>query len=141
MILNTVAGPDLNVNQLYQIWTIRDTVFAFEQHADDVDADGIDLQANVTHWWYEDGGEVASYLRVIEKGEYVKITRVCTRKEQRGGGLSTKLMNEAIAAHPGRKIKITAQAYLEDWYASLGFVRTGENFLEAGIDHVPMSLN
>lgn len=141
MILQIVAGPDLNVHQLYQIWTIRDTVFAFEQHADDVDADGIDLNANVTHWWYDVDGEVASYLRVIENEEYVKITRVCTRKEHRGSGLSTKLMNEAIAAHSGRKIKITAQAYLEDWYASLGFVRTGENFLEAGIDHVPMSLN
>jgi ElaA protein len=32
-----------------------------------------------------------------------------------------------------------AQAHLERWYESFGYHRTGENFDDAGIDHVPMA--
>lgn len=141
MTIQVVPGPALTPQQIYGIWTIRDTVFAFEQHADDIDADGIDLDENVSHWWIEEDNRINSYLRVIERDDYIKITRVCTHKEARGRGLSAQLMRAAINAHAGRPIKITAQAYLEKWYAEFGFVRTGANFDEAGIDHVPMHLN
>ena len=35
-------------------------------------------------------------------------------------------------------LRLNAQAYLEAWYESFGYVRCGENFDDAGIDHVPM---
>ena len=35
-------------------------------------------------------------------------------------------------------LRLNAQAYLEDWYGRFGYRRSGENFVEAGIDHVPM---
>jgi len=35
-------------------------------------------------------------------------------------------------------IKIGAQAYLEKFYGSLGFVQCGDGYLEDGIPHIPM---
>ena len=35
---------------------------------------------------------------------------------------------------------LDAQAYLETWYASMGFETVGGMFLEAGIEHVAMVL-
>ena len=37
------------------------------------------------------------------------------------------------------ELVLSAQAYLEAWYESMGYRRTGENFDDAGIDHVPMA--
>jgi ElaA protein len=34
---------------------------------------------------------------------------------------------------------VDAQTYLGSWYASLGYVPTGEEFVEEGIGHVPMA--
>ena len=34
---------------------------------------------------------------------------------------------------------LNAQAYLESWYGTFGYARSGENFMEAGIEHVPMT--
>ena len=36
---------------------------------------------------------------------------------------------------------LDAQSHLEAWYARFGFVRTGEEFLDDGIPHVPMRLD
>ena len=39
-----------------------------------------------------------------------------------------------------RPVRISAQARLEAWYAGLGFVRCGDDFVEDGIPHTPMRL-
>ncbi|MDZ7918261.1 MAG: GNAT family N-acetyltransferase [Rhodococcus sp. (in: high G+C Gram-positive bacteria)] len=36
------------------------------------------------------------------------------------------------------QVEISAQAHLENWYGRFGFVRVGEQYLEAGIPHVKM---
>jgi ElaA protein len=40
----------------------------------------------------------------------------------------------------GPLIVLSAQAYLVEWYASLGFKESGEHWIEDGIEHVPMRL-
>ena len=42
------------------------------------------------------------------------------------------------ATTPGRLV-LDAQTYLVPWYDSLGYERTGDEFLEDGIPHVPMA--
>jgi ElaA protein len=39
------------------------------------------------------------------------------------------------------RIRIGAQVYLTAFYASLGFVATGEPYLQDGIPHIEMILN
>jgi ElaA protein len=41
---------------------------------------------------------------------------------------------------PGRLV-LDAQTYLEDWYLTLGYTRTGPDFDEDGIPHLPMERN
>jgi predicted GNAT family N-acyltransferase len=43
-----------------------------------------------------------------------------------------------LGDHPA---ELHAQAYLEDWYCSLGWSRHGDGFEEAGIPHVLMRRN
>ena len=57
----------------------------------------------------------------------------------RNRGVAALLMTAALAMAP-RPVRISAQARLEAWYAGLGFVRCGDDFVEDGIPHTPMRL-
>ena len=56
----------------------------------------------------------------------------------RGRGLSAGLIRRGIELCEGRTIDIGAQAYLEGWYERFGFRRTGPDYVEDGIPHLPM---
>ena len=133
------TGPDLTAQDVYDIWKIRDAVFAVEQQCDEEDVDGRDLLPVTTHLWFADADGPTSYLRVFVEHDVRHIGRVCTRKDQRGRGLSGQLMAECAQLWGDEPIVLNAQAYLERWYGTFGYVRSGENFMEAGIDHVPMT--
>ena len=133
------AGDALTAAEVYAIWKIRDAVFAVEQQCDEPDVDGIDLLPTCTHLWYADEAGPTSYLRTYVTDAGVrKVGRVATRSDSRGQGLSSRLLRGVLDRWGDAEIRLGAQAYLHDWYAGFGFERCGENFLEAGIDHVPM---
>ncbi len=133
-----LRGDELSAADVYAIWKIRDAVFAFEQHVDDTDVDDLDLLSDTIHLWLSDDDGPTSYLRILPGDGYLKIGRVCTRKDMRGQGLSGHLMSEASNRFGDGVLRLNAQAYLERWYEGFGYVRSGDNFDEAGIDHVPM---
>ncbi|MEV7396903.1 GNAT family N-acetyltransferase [Aeromicrobium sp. NPDC092404] len=140
MTIRTVAGDELTAQDVYDIWKIRDAVFAVEQHVDEEDVDGRDLLAATTHLWLADADGPTSYLRVYVGPDGVRhIGRVCTRKDQRGHGLSGRLMAEVARLWGDGELQLNAQAHLERWYESFGYVRTGDDFVEAGILHTPMT--
>jgi ElaA protein len=140
MSIRILAGDELTAKDVHDVWKIRDAVFAFEQHVEDVDVDGLDLLPTTTHLWVEDEDGPTSYLRVYVGGDGVRhIGRVCTRKDQRGRGLSGRLMAETTRLWGDQELVLNAQAYLERWYEGFGYARSGETYVEAGIDHVPMT--
>jgi ElaA protein len=63
---------------------------------------------------------------------------VATARNARGRGLSAALLSHGIELCAGRVIDIGAQAYLEEWYTRFGFVRSGADYMEDGIAHLPM---
>jgi ElaA protein len=132
-------GPDLSAQDVYDIWKIRDAVFAVEQQVEEEDVDGRDLLPITTHLWFADDDGPTSYLRVFVEDGVPHIGRVCTRRDQRRRGLSGRLMTECARMWGDGPIVLNAQAYLEDWYRTFGYVRSGDNYMEAGIDHVPMT--
>lgn len=134
---HVVSGEQLTAPDVYDIWKIRDAVFALEQRCDEADVDGRDLLPTTTHLWLADTSPT-SYLRVYGEDGVRHLGRVCTRRDQRGLGLSSRLIAEAHRRWGEEAIVLNAQAHLESWYASFGYVRSGANFVEAGIDHVPM---
>lgn len=123
---------------LYQILRLRIDIFVVEQESPYGDLDGRDLEPDAWHLWAEADDEVLSALRVLVEPDGRRIGRVVTRQEQRGRGLSGRLVREALALCDGAAVHVNAQEYLEGWYARFGFVRTGETFIEDGIPHVPM---
>ena len=140
MNIRCEQGDELTAQDVYDIWRIRDAVFAVEQQVQDEDPDGRDLLATAWHLWVEDGDGPTSYLRVyVDDTGARRIGRVCTRCDQRGKGLSGQLMAEVHRRWGDETLLLNAQAYLEGWYESMGYVRSGENFDDAGIDHVPMT--
>lgn len=134
-----VAGDQLTAQDVYDIWRIRDAVFSVEQQCPVEDVDGRDLLPTMTHLWFADDRGPTSYLRsFVEDGER-HVGRVCTREDQRGLGLSGQLVDECSRLWGDDVIVLNAQAHLEQWYGRHGYVRSGDNFIEAGIDHVPMT--
>nr|MCW2728301.1 family N-acetyltransferase [Aeromicrobium sp.] len=139
MTIHTIAGDRLTAQDVYDIWQIRDAVFAVEQECDEVDVDGRDLLPSMTHLWTADDDGITSYLRSYVEDDVRHVGRVCTRQDQRGRGLSGRLVAECSRLWGDDVLVLNAQAHLERWYQAFGYVRSGDNFMEAGIDHVPMT--
>ncbi|ROS52778.1 GNAT family N-acetyltransferase [Frigoribacterium sp. PhB24] len=126
---------------LYEILRLRVDVFVVEQDCPYPELDGRDLEPTTRLLWFaDDDGRVAATLRVLHDGDDRRIGRVATAAVARGHGLAGDLMRAAVAGCEGRLTRLDAQAHLTDWYARFGFEVDGEEFLEDGIPHRPMTL-
>ena len=124
--------------KLYQLMMLRQDVFVVEQEAAYPDLDGRDLESSAILFWVEDNDRIVATLRVLRDPSERRIGRVATAASARGRGLAAELMQRAVAVCEPAAIVLDAQAQLENWYARFGFVRSGPNFVEDGIPHIPM---
>ena len=131
------------MHALYDILALRCRVFVLEQGAF-LDPDGADV-----HAWHLQGrdaeGVLHAYLRGVDPGiKYAEpsIGRVLTSPEARGSGLGRELMRQGLARcaaqWPGQGIRISAQARLRAFYASLGFEAVGDEYIEDQMPHLQM---
>lgn len=128
----------------HRIMQARQQVFVVEQNCPYLDADGADLASWHLAAWQCDG-EVAAYARIVDPGiNYPEpsIGRVLTSLAMRRCGLGRDLVRRAIVEagriHPGHRLRISAQAHLQVFYAGFGFVAVGAEYLEDGIPHIEM---
>lgn len=56
-----------------------------------------------------------------------------------GQGHAARLVRAVLAEIGGAGCRLNAQAHLKDMYGKLGFVVSGDEFLEDEIPHVPMT--
>lgn len=140
---NIKKFKELNVEEIYKILALRNEVFIVEQECPYLDCDDKDL--NSYHLFSEENGEVVAYLRILEKGvsyDEISIGRVAVKKTYRGKGISREMMLKAIEFVENNlnesTIKIQAQAYLLNFYSSLGFKAVSEEYLEDNIPHIDM---
>jgi ElaA protein len=132
---------ELTAGELYGLLRLRVDVFVVEQNCPYPELDGRDAEPGTVHLWFaDDAGTVLATIRVLENGEDRSIGRVATAVSARGRGLSALLIRRGIELCAGRTIDIGAQAYLEAWYERFGFRRSGPDYLEDGIRHLPMRL-
>jgi ElaA protein len=141
---------DLTRDQLHSIVRLRVDVFVVEQNCPYPDLDGKDLSS--LHVFSmregeepESGVSAASYIRICAPGVSYKepsIGRVATALDRRGVGLGREIMLRAIEVcdqqWPSEGIRISAQYYLVQFYSDLGFVSTGEQYLEDNLPHIQM---
>ena len=145
MIWNIKKFNQLNANTLYSILKLRSEVFVLEQKCAYLDIDEKDKKA--THIFSLDGtNSCIAYGRIFKPNDYYKnytaITRIVIRKKDRekklGYELVKKVIEVCLEKFPKKKIKISAQKYLQKFYEKSGFVFKGENYLEDGIPHCAM---
>jgi ElaA protein len=141
---------DLTAAQLYAMLALRQQVFVLEQTCLYPDIDGLDPAAHHLLGWRDVDGKpaLAAHLRCLAPGaKYTEMSigRVVTSPAARGTGLGRELVAQGIALaqrlHPGHAIRIGAQAHLEAFYASFGFVTVSEPYDEDGIQHIDMLLS
>jgi ElaA protein len=147
MTLNwyTKSFEDLSVSELYEILTLRSEVFVVEQNCVFLDMDHKDQQSQHFMGWNE--GDLVAYCRILPPGlSYIEpsIGRVVSSPRYRKTGAGRQMMEKAIAItrqqFGDQPIRIGAQLYLSNFYASLGFQAQGDVYLEDGIEHVEMVL-
>lgn len=136
---------ELTPDELYGILRLRSEVFVVEQNCVFLDQDNKDPMCR--HLMGVVDVSLAAYVRLLPAGlafEEISIGRVVTSPAVRRAGYGRQLMRKAIdeAWHIYGKqdIRIGAQCYLEDFYASFGFKPEGEVYLEDDIRHVEMLL-
>ncbi|GHT78409.1 GNAT family N-acetyltransferase [Bacteroidia bacterium] len=132
-----------NAADLQKVFFVRGVVFIEEQNVPyDIEIDGLDFSA--VHFLGTIGDEPVAVARVLLFKDYVKIGRLAVRKACRGKGIGKEMfafvLNDLIEKGY-EKFVIHAQAYLVDFYENFGFVKKGEKFLEADIEHYCMEKN
>ncbi len=122
-------------------YALRHAVFVVEQH----------VPESLERDEHDDGAYVAVALdhdRCIATGRLVRqpggvgrIGRMAVdaRWRRRGlGGIVLDALEARARAEGLRELELHAQCYVEAFYANRGWVRVGDVFEEAGIDHVAM---
>ncbi len=128
------------MDELIKAYTVRAVVFIAEQkcpYDEEIDAH----EFSCIHILGEIGNEPVAAARLRFPGPYAKLERIAIRQEWRGQGLGHQLvefMLQECRARGYSTFRMHAQAHLVDYYAKHGFVRQGEIFDEAGIDHYLM---
>src|SRR5471032_269771 len=111
----------LSATQLYAILALRSEVFVVEQN-----------------------GVPVAYLRILNLDGEVAIGRVIIAPAARGLKLGYQLMERALTSckkhWPDAPVILSAQAHLQKFYGSLGFVAYTDIYDEDGIPHISMRL-
>jgi predicted GNAT family N-acyltransferase len=123
---------------------IRRQVFCLEQKVPEtVEWDGLDGDCRHFLLWAD--GQAVATARIRPYGpSLIKIERVAVLKSHRGLGLGRVLMVQILAnarASGASQAVLNAQSAVKGFYADLGFVPEGPEFVEADIAHVRMRLS
>lgn len=134
---------ELSVEELFEIFKLRVSVFVVEQKCPYQEVDDADLKA--CHIYLKDETGILAYARVLPENTSLKepsIGRVIAVK--RRCGLGTQIVSAGIRVAREQfgadRIFVQAQVYARKLYENVGFVQTSPEFLEDGIAHIQMTL-
>ncbi|HEX4872822.1 MAG TPA: GNAT family N-acetyltransferase [Nevskiaceae bacterium] len=134
---------ELDPDTLYDLLKLRSDIFVVEQNCVFSDMDGLDRHCE--HLVARLDGRVVLALRLLPPGlkfAEASLGRLVTDPAARRLGLARQALTLGLVRlrerFPGQPVRIGGQRYMEAFYASMGFVTTGEPYLEDGIPHVEM---
>ena len=138
-----LSFSELTGERMYAVLRLRQQVFVVEQNCAYLDLDNLDQQA--THMLGLRDGGLLAYQRCLAPGlSYPEssLGRIVVCPAMRGQELGKELVQRGIEHNllrwPGSGIRINAQAHLQNFYAALGFVAEGNEYLEDNILHRQM---
>ena len=145
MKLEVKPWNKLSNKEINDIFSLRSEVFIVEQNCAYQDVDGKDELADHVMLYIEE--ELVGYTRVFVENTYFKeasFGRAVVKKKHRGEGYGHLLVDKSLEELKAKKqspIKISAQSYLKEFYASHGFLAKGDEYMEDGIPHTAMYLD
>ncbi|MDT8393127.1 MAG: GNAT family N-acetyltransferase [Bacteroidales bacterium] len=118
---------------------IRQSVFVEEQHVEPA-LEYDEYEEESTHYLLTYDGIPVATARWRETGKGIKLERFATRLSHRNRGLGAHLLMKVLEdVIPLRKrIYLNAQLKAIPFYQREGFVKIGDQFTEAGIEHYEM---
>ena len=139
----TLEFKELGAERLYRVLRLRQEVFVVEQQCAYLDIDNLDQRAG--HMLCMHDREIVAYLRCLAPElSYPEssLGRIMVTPALRGQQLGGELVQRGIAHNlqqwPASDIRINAQSHLQGFYAELGFVAEGGEYLEDNIPHLEM---
>lgn len=138
------AFDELSTREFHDLLQLRIGVFIVEQNCPYPELDGKDLESFHVIGRSDEGKTVAT-ARILPQGisyPEVSIGRVSSHPDFRSTGLGHRLMDEIHAfirkQFGNVPVRISAQAYLLEFYEKHGYISTGKEYLEDDIPHVEM---
>lgn len=135
---------ELSPIKLYNIMRLRAEVFVVEQKCIYQDADGKDAKSFHV-MGFDNTDKLIAYARIIPAGisyKEVSVGRVVIPKKLRRKNIGKDLMLMTLDSinkiYGNVPVRISAQCYLQEFYADLGFKAAGEEYLEDNIPHIEM---
>lgn len=128
---------ELSAREVYDLMHLRDLVFVVGQKITAVaEVDGLDPECAHARAFID--GALVGTARVFVDEDPLIVGRVAVHPDHQRTGVGSKMMRFVQDWLGDRAAELHAQAYLEGWYASLGWERFGDEFEEAEIPHVMM---
>jgi predicted GNAT family N-acyltransferase len=118
---------------------IRQSVFVEEQHVDPA-LEYDEHEFSATHYLLSRDGNPLGTARWRETDKGIKLERFATLLSHRNEGLGAILLKHILGdiLPLGKKIYLHSQLKAIPFYERQGFVKFGEQFSEAGIEHFQM---
>lgn len=139
------AFENLSKKELYEILKIRQEVFIIEQECLFEDIDNYDFNAYHFIGYINNNNALGAYLRMIlcsDDAQEIYFSRVLVNKNFRKIGLGRDLLLTALSQPltKRKRVIIAAQAYLKEFYQSIGFLQISNEYLEDNLMHIKMAL-
>jgi len=136
---------ELSTEEFFTLFQLRQQVFVVEQDCVYLDMDEIDRDSLHLLVQENNNEKVLATLRIFAgKNNYWHIGRVAVAIEARKRGVAREMMERAVAWIKEQKdvkgVEISAQSYLFDFYRSLGFQKSSEEYVLDGLPHLDMIL-
>ncbi len=133
----------LTTKQLYEVLRLRNEVFIVEQQCIYQDIDNLDLEGDNHHLLGIKDNQLVAYARILVNATNLSIGRVITSPSSRGKGIGNELLTQALIVCETHwdnhlPIYLSAQAHLQKFYGSFGFIAEGNIYEEDGIPHIKM---
>lgn len=124
---------------LNQAFAIRQKVFIEEQEVSEEEE--FEFEDDSIHFLVYDKKKPVGTARYRKTEKGIKLERFALLKEGRGKGLGYELLRFVLtdARQFSKPIYLNAQTTVIDFYKRQGFVVDGPKFMEANIEHYPMS--
>ena len=136
---------ELSLQELYDALMLRQQVFVVEQECIFNDSDGFDKEAY--HLLGYNHKKLVAYLRafppnILYKGTSIGriVIKDSLRKKNLGRDLTLRGINFLKSKYPDQDIYIGAQYRLKKFYNDIGFLDSGDIYIEDDIEHIKMIL-